>query len=212
MMKKLSKNKNKILISLVALFCSLMCVSIGFATWITASDSYYNINGKFDADDYAQIPLGELQCVSDVNASNIRFSTNYGFVDEDLGIYSTSIYITGSFTFNVSNAKLSISSMNSTEKRFSLTMTIGLPNIDGFSYVFNYDGSHPAFSGFSNSASKISTATSITHDIILNESEYSQDEIENLGFCIKVNGPSSSFPNLSSGSFNISIEPGEYIV
>lgn len=200
------RNKNKILVALVALFTMLMCTSIGFATWVTAGGSSTTANGNLEADDYVEITSGEAYCISNLSINGFRYAASYGLVDETAGVYANSIDITGTYTFQVGEAKTAISSLNSTNKRFSLTITITASITTDFSF------NNFSFTGYTNgTTAKTTTSLSATHNVVLSTSEYNQTSLSNLGFSFKMNYTGSSLPDLSSASYSVTIQPGEYI-
>ena len=198
--------KNKILVALVALFTMLMCTSVGFASWITAGGGSGSINGNIEADDYTASSSGEYAyCITDLEVDPFRYSTSYGFVDENTGMYVSTINLTGSFIFDVSEAKTAISSLNSTSKQFSIkidfsttyttNLSVGTIALNGFSTCVGFNSN-----GNSSPASK-------TFNITLNNTEYSSASIE-CSFAIPITY-SGTFPNLASQSYSVVITPDE---
>ena len=200
------RNKNKILVALVALFTMLMCTSVGFATWITAGGSSGSVNGNIEADDYVEVSTGDAYCISSLVANGFRYSASYGLVDEDLGLYGNTAQITGAFTLDLSEAKTAISSLNSTDKKLSLKLDLTA------SVTTNFTFSSFVFSGFANTSTQVTSSSySSTHNIVLTSTEYSQNSLSGLGFSINVAFSGSTLPDLSSASYSITISPGEYV-
>ena len=204
-------SKNKILVALVALFTMLMCVSVGFATWITTSGSSQNLNGNIETDDYVEISSGEeAYCITNLVINKFRYAQSYGFVNENNGSYTSSAYISGTFDFEVAEAKTAIQSLSS-NKQFSLKLELTTSATSNFSY------SSLTFIGFANSPVPKSSTSSATayaaYNITLTTSEYSQTKIS-CGFSITVSfsGTLSNFPTLASETYSLAITPGEVIV
>ena len=202
-------SKNKILVALVALFTMLMCVSVGFATWITIGGSNSSTNGDIQADDFVETTSGEAQCISNTTINSFRYAAGYGFVNETNGRYVSTIDLTGTFTFNVSEAKQAISSIVGS-KQFGLKLELTT------SITTNFTFTNLTFSGFTNSpVSKTvsSTATACAaYNITLTNDEYSQSTLS-CGFSITLtySGTPSTFPSLASATYNIAITPSEVI-
>ena len=206
---KINRAKHKILISLVALFTMFMCVSVGFATWITSGGDSEAVNGDIIADDYANITAGDAYCISDLSINSFRFYEKNGFVNEATGSYSLSTNITGSFTFEVSEAKMAIRSIRSS-RQFSLRLDFTA------SVSTNFSVGTIAFGGFTSTVAKDvanTTTACAAYNITLTESEYLSTQLTNLSFTIPLSfsGQASSFPNLGSAIYTVSITPGEVL-
>lgn len=200
------RNKNKILVALVALFTMLMCTSVGFAAWVTSGASTSaNTNGNIAADDYVETTGGDAYCISNVTASSFRYYQGCGFVDEVNGKYAASIDITGTFTFNVTEARSAIDSLGGS-KSFSLEIALTTTMPSGFTYAF-------AFTGFSNTpVSKSTTSTSAAYNITLTDAENALSTMS-CGFTITMTYGSdlSGFPSLASVTNTVTITPDEVI-
>lgn len=203
-------DKQKILIACIACLSMMMCISVGFATWIVTSSAVASLNGNIDADDYASVSLGDAYCISDLTIDGFRSSEHYGFVDETSGTYSTSINISGLFSFEVIEAKTAINSLK-LNKQFSLKFEFTASVTTDFTF-----GSM-SLNGFSNSSSHYiqnnATATS-AFNIVLSDEEYSQIKISNISIIIPLsfNDTLSSFPDLSNATYALSIIPGEVLL
>ena len=200
------RNKNKILVALVALFTMLMCTSVGFAAWITTGGSNASTNGVMQADDFVETTSGEAHCISNTTINSFRYAAGYGFVDETSGRYASAVNLTGTFTFNVSEAKQSINSLVGS-KQFGLKLELTT------SVTTNFGFSNFTFTGFTNSpVSKTVSSTAATYNITLTNDEYSQSTLS-CGFSITLtySGSLSSFPSLASATYNIAITPSEVI-
>ena len=208
---KPNRNKNKILVALVALFTMLMCTSVGFAAWITTGGSSGSANGNIEADDYEDIPSGEdANCITNLKINNFRYSQGNGFVDENNGKYVSSASISGIFAFEVAEAKTAIASLRNNQQ-FSLKLELTTSATSNFTY------GTPTFTGFTNSPVSKTTTSSATvyaaYNITLTSAEYAKTSI-NCGFSISVSftGTLSNFPSLESATYSLAITPGEAIV
>ena len=203
-------NKNKFLLALVALFTMLMCVSVGFASWLTTSGgTSTNTNGNIGADDYVETTGGEAYCISNLSINTFGYAQGYGFVNQETGRYVSSTALTGTFTFDVSEAKLSIDSVTGS-RTFSLKLEFTTSATSNFTY------SNLTFTGFTNSPVSKSASSSATasaaYNITLTEAEYAESTIS-CGFSITMTyGASlSGFPSLSTATYSVVITPGEVI-
>lgn len=210
MKNKLNINKNKILISLVALFTMLMCVSVGFATWIATGGAFGNIYGNIDTDDYGEASSGNAYCISDLTINPLKCAKGYGFVNESNGSYSNTVALTGTFTFNVLEAKDAINSLVGS-KQFSLLIELNA----SVTTNFTFDGL--TFTGFTNGlVSKTATSTATAYanyNITLTNDEYAQTTLER-GFSITLTygGTLSNFPTLESATYSVAITPSEVVL
>ena len=202
--------KNKILVALVALFTMLMCVSIGFASWVTSgATTSQSANGNIGADDYVETTGGDAYCIANLSINTFGYAQGYGFVDQSTGRYVSSTTLTGSFDFDVSEARDSIDSIGGS-RQFSLKLEFTTSATSGFTY------SNATFTGFTNSPvskSASGTATLVAaYNITLTTSEYAQDTIS-CGFSITMayGNALSGFPSLSSATYSLVITPGEVI-
>ena len=78
------RNKNKILVALVALFTMLMCTSVGFAAWITTGGSNSIISGNIEADDVFEGGSGGSDVIAISSLQNYEYKQSYGFVDNGI--------------------------------------------------------------------------------------------------------------------------------
>ena len=109
------RNKNKILVALVALFTMLMCTSIGFATWVSTGGSSSNVGGTIEADNI--IAGGDpVDCITITETHGPKYyngSEASGFVSSS-GVYDKK---NGTLSFtariNLTSARTVISTLNS---------------------------------------------------------------------------------------------------
>ena len=204
---KPNRYKNKILVALVALFTMLMCTSVGFAAWITSGGGSSAVTGNIDADDYVETTSGEAQCISKLSVNSFRYAAGYGFANETTGKYDSSMTLTGTFTFDVSQAKTAIDTLVGS-KQFSLVFEFTTSTTSNFTF------GTPTFTGFTNSpVSKTVTSSatkSAAYNITLTNDEYNQASLS-CGFSMSISYGSSlsSFPSLANTTYNVVITPGE---
>lgn len=203
-------NKNKFLLALVALFTMLMCVSVGFASWLTTgAGTSTNTNGNIGADDYVETTGGDAYCISNMAINPFRYAQGCGFVNEETESYASSITLTGTFTFNVSEARTAINSLGGS-RTFSLKIELTTSMTSNFTYT------SLTFTGFTNSpVSKTGSSTATAYavyNITLTETENSQTTLS-LGFSITMTfgGTLSNFPSLSTATYQVAITPDEVI-
>lgn len=204
-------NKNKFLVALVALFSMIMCVSVGFASWMFAGGSVSkSTNGNIEADDYVEVTGGDAYCIRNLTINSFRYYQGCGFVDETNEKYVQSIPLTGTFDFDVGEARDSVDSIGGS-RQFSLKLEFTTSMTSGFTYT------NLTFSGFANtpvSKTATSTATAVAaYNITLSDSEYNSSTIS-CGFSITMTYSSSDltgFPSLASATYSIAITPDEVI-
>ena len=144
--------------------------------------------------------------ISNLEITPFGYSQGYGFVNPTTGTYVNTATLTGTFVFDVSEARDSIDSLGGS-KQFSLKLelTTTAPS------SITYDGF--LFTGFTNSpVYKLTSTTSATYNITLTNAEYALDTIS-CGFSITLtySGSLSNFPSLSSATYTIVITPDEVI-
>jgi len=208
-MKKI-KYKNKILVSLVALFTMLMCVSVGFASWIVTSGSNALALGQIQADDVATDSGIQVNVITIENLDEFKFATNYGFVKNK--VYSQNVDLTGTCSFNASNGQNCFTTFrNNNSFKLDITLTTAINN--GFSsngFVCNSMVlTSSNFSGQSISASSIDNGSTITASFVVicldNENDF------NFDFLINISWSGTSFPNMSDSNISIQFKPKENI-
>lgn len=128
-MKKI-KNKNKLLISLVALFTMLMCTSVGFATWITTGGSNSIVSGNIEADEVYDGSASGLEIITINNLNEYEYNQDYGFVDE--GKFGATLQLSGDCSFNSTSARQDINSYRSNSS-FDLEVKLSTAITGGFS-------------------------------------------------------------------------------
>lgn len=201
--------KEKVLIPLVALFSALACTSVGFAIWTETGNVSATKNGTMLTDDYIATTGGDAYCISNLTINTIGYAQGYGFVDQSTGRYVSSVALTGTFDFDVSEARDSIDSLVGS-RQFSLKLAFTASVTTNFTY------NNISFTGFTNtpvSKSVTNTATATAaYNITLTDAEYNADTIS-CGFSITMTyGQSlSSFPSLSSATYAVAITPDEVI-
>ena len=207
-MKK-TRYKNKILISLVALFTMLMCISVGFASWIVTGGSNALALGEIEADDVLTEPTGEsVDVITITSIEKYQYAEGYGFVNG--GLYSNNVDLTGTCRFDSENAKSCFDSY-SNNKSFKLT----------FELTGELDGGLSS-NGFSSTNITLSSSnfSSSSHDTIINDATisttftvscYSNSTDFNFSFSInlKYTGSLSSFPNMGSANLSVNLTPKE---
>lgn len=205
---KPTRNKNKILVALVALFTMMMCVSIGFATWITAGGSSSDINGTIETDEVTGGGSGDVDVITINSLSDYQYKESYGFVDD--GIFGNTLILSGECTFNTVNGKSSISSYRN-NKKFSLNIELITALNGGFS------GNNITSSEMSISSDNFVTSTIIptnNSSIVgtLSVTCTSTDSDFDFSFNITLNwsGTLASFPNISSADFSVILLAKEY--
>ena len=124
-MKKII-NRNKILISMVALFSATACISVGFASWTFAGGVVTTKSGDIDADEFVIDPV-EVQCFSNLVISNYSWSETYGFLtDNQFGYIGT---ISGQVILNPTAAASAVASLrNSGACKLTIALKIGTYN------------------------------------------------------------------------------------
>ena len=105
----------------VTLGCALMCVSVGFASWIVTSGSDALALGQIQADDIESGGTGVEKDVISVTTDGFQYATNYGFVND--GVYANNVNLTGTCTFNYANAQSCFTSFRN-NKSFKLDVTL----------------------------------------------------------------------------------------
>ena len=205
------KYKSKILISLVAFFTAAMCVSVGFATWITTGGSSAGLNGNIETDNVQTTSSSNLDVLTINSLRPFGYSTGYGFVNN--GLYSSSVNLTGVCIVNSANLKQCLNSYSS-NKQFSLTISLTTSISGGFSSnLFSSSAFILTSSNFTtlNQAPTVGENMESSFNITCsnNNSDFS------FSFDIEVSWGGSNpnlaeFPDLSLETFNIGFLFKEY--
>ena len=205
--------KNRKLIPALSALCVAMCVSVGFATWITTGGGTANASGNINADD-VNISDEPVACITNLEFDGFKYYQGYGFVSNNQnsnGLYTNTTNFTGTFDFDVSGAKTCISSMAS-DTKLSLKIEFTTSATTNFTY------GAPTISGFANTPVEVSTTSTATsykaYNIILDNTEYSSSSLSNLSFSVSMTytGSLSAFPSLSDATYSLTITPGEYVI
>ena len=116
--------KARLIIPLIALLCSIMCVSIGFSTWIATGSSSLSRQGNIDADDF--LASTNVDCISIIETVGIRYysgtyeSTSInGFVDSDGKYSATNGCISYKAEIDLESARPIISTISSSARIIS---------------------------------------------------------------------------------------------
>ena len=207
MKNRSSKNKNKILIALVAFLSALMCVSIGFATWITTGGSLLSAKGEIETDTVR----GEedLDVVTIDTLQDYQYNQSYGFVDD--GIFGSTLILYGECSFDSTNGKECIDSFRR-NKTFDLEIELTTSLTGGFS-VNNMVSTSISLS--SNNFSTVSVAPmsgqSITGTLEVTCNDNNSDFDFTFEITLNWTGADLSlFPDVSSASFSVSLLPKEH--
>ncbi len=205
------RNKNKILVALVALFTMLMCTSVGFAAWITTGGSNATANGTIDADTVeggggSHTPQN-LDVVTITNVDEYQYYAGNGFVNN--GVYDDECYLTGSCSFNATNGKKCFTSFRDSNSfkldvELSTTASGGLSGLNITSSEISLTSTNFTV-GSQNPTDSTTITTTFTITCGSNESDFTFD------FSVKlVYGETlSSFPDLSSAPISIKFTPKE---
>ena len=210
MRKRVSDNKTKIIIPLVTVGCALMCISVGFATWITTSGGTTSVLGQVQADDVDNAGHGEnVDVITITSIEPYQYAAGYGFVNN--GVYASSVDLTGTCLFNVANGKSCFDSFSGSSKSFKLDVTLSTALSGGFSSQ-----------GFSSSSISVTSTnfSSTSHTTITNSDTISTtftvaciDNSENFSFSFSIGlsfaNSLTSFPDMGDANLNISFLPKE---
>ena len=202
--------KNRLLIPALSGLCVAMCVSVGFATWITTGGGSGNVFGTINADGIETTANPQdLDVVTITSLNQFSYATGYGF--DNNGIFENNTYLTGVCAFNVTNGKSCFTSFRN-NKSFKLDVELSTSS---------------SFGGFA-SKSITSDSISLTSDNFTNVNQDPNDsaaisttftitcdsDTANFSFNFSIHliwGGSnlSSFPDLSSVAMNIKFTPKE---
>ena len=202
-------SKNKILVALVALFTMLMCVSVGFATWITTGGSNSTINGTIEADDVqGGGGPGNVDVITINTLNDYQYKQSYGFVDD--GIFGSTLTLSGECTFDSTNAKSCINSYRS-NKKFSLDIELTTALTGGFS-ANNITGSSMSISSsnFTTASTTPTSGQSITGTLSATCSDNNSNFTFTFSIVLNWSGSLASFPDMSSAGLSISLLAKEF--
>ena len=114
-MGKTSVKKQRYLIPLVTFFSFLMCIAVGFSTWVTTGPTSRYESGTIEAD-YVQTEGESVDCISFTSIESPRYysgSEATGFVNSQ-GMYDRKNgMLSFTATINLTNARTVISTLNS---------------------------------------------------------------------------------------------------
>lgn len=219
-------SKNKILVALVALFTMLMCVSVGFATWITTGGSNSSINGTIDADDV--VSGGDnIDCITITSTSGPGYyndSNGQGFVDKE-GLYNKK---SGTLSFvaviNLASARTVIPTLNSAGNFnfiISLSTNVSIsgltaamdtdsPLVLKSNYATNVAADIPAYGSPTSNTLGTNELINVTYPIShLSKTNHSQLTITgNMVFTFASDVFSSEITNLLNGNHKFVIKLG----
>ena len=210
MRERPNRYKNKILVALVALFTMLMCTSVGFATWITTGGSNASINGNIAADDVmGGGGSGDVDVITITSLQDYQYKQSYGFVDD--GVFGATVVLTGECTFDATAGKQSINSFRN-NKKFSLDVELTTALSGGFS------ANNMSSSSISLSSSNFTTVSvtptsgqSITGTLGATCSDNNSNFTFTFSITLNWTGSNlSSFPDISSAGFSVSLLPKEF--
>ena len=197
-----TRYKNKTLVTLVALFTTLLCVCVGFASWLVTGGSNALALGQVQADDVLPAPQGDdVDVISITDTANIEYGTAYGFVND--GTYKNNVNLTGACSFDIENGKSCFTSLRSSTKSFKLDVTLTTALSNGFlSNGFTCDSISLTSTNFAScSHGTINSDASISTTFTINCNNTTADFT--FDFAIHLVWSGSSFPNLSSSSIQI---------
>ncbi len=205
------RNKNKILVALVALFTMLMCTSVGFAAWITTGGSNATANGTIDADTVeggggSHTPQN-LDVVTITQLNPYQYYSGYGFVND--GMFDDDILLSGTCNFNATNGKSCFTSFRN-NKSFKLDVKLTTALSGGFS------GQSITSSEITLTSSNFTTATldpTDSTDISTTFALTCSDNNSNFTFDFSIKltygGALTSFPDLATANIKVEFTPKE---
>ena len=203
MKRRQARDKNKILVALVALFTTLMCISVGFASWVVTSGSDALALGQIQADDVDNTASGDnVDVISITRMDDLEYGTSYGFVDD--GTYKNNVNLSGSCTFDIENGKSCFTSLRSNTKSFKMEVTLTTALNNGFlSNGFSCDSINLDSDNFAScSHGAINSDATINTTFVISCNDTNLDF--SFDFDIHIVWSGSSFPDLANSLINIS--------
>lgn len=116
-------NQPRIIIPMVAAGCALMCISVGFASWVTTSGGGVFANGNIEADSITEAVSGPVDAFG-TPTLNVFSMNEYG-LDVDGAYKNSGAVISGDVSFNKADASTVIASLRQTPAiaNFQITLT-----------------------------------------------------------------------------------------